>query len=346
MVSLDVVAENTQMKQLIPILIAIDAEPDGVFIDPEQRVPWHGFERSAAVIERWREDLERATGRAVHVTWLLRMDPQIEKVYGSLQWSVENYAGRLERMARQGDEIGLHVHTYRWTSGNNEWVVDLSHQDWVEQCVELGYQAFTDALGRTPRSFSMGSSWLNQPTVRKLEDLGIRYDLSLLQGVGSTSIGKMVGRRKGTGTMPDCSNLSGPPFRPSLEDFTIPDPARREGVWLIPVSTGTFQFPLWRRVLNRLRGRQDDPSRPKKLSLGLGASLLGPGFDHCLEASGRRHVLLTVRSSQFAVARSRMESSIQFLASHPEVGRFVFSTAAEAVNLLGLESEGEEGSRF
>ena len=101
-------AEKILADQLIPILIAIDAEPDGTFIDPKQKMAWHGFEHSEAVIERWREVMERTTGREVHITWLLRMDPHIEKVYGSLQWSVENYAGRLERIAQQGDEIGLH----------------------------------------------------------------------------------------------------------------------------------------------------------------------------------------------------------------------------------------------
>ncbi len=186
-------AKQILTDQLIPILISIDAEPDGTFIDPKQRVSWHGFERSEAVIEQWREDLERVTGREVHVTWMVRLDPQIEKVYGSLQWGVENYGRRLERSARQGDEIGLHVHTYRWDSAKNKWVVDYSNQDWVERCVELGYQAFTDALGRRPRSFSMGSSWLNQPTVRKLEDLGILYDLSLLQGVGSAPLSTILG---------------------------------------------------------------------------------------------------------------------------------------------------------
>ena len=338
-------AKQILTDQLIPILISIDAEPDGTFIDPKQRVSWHGFERSEAVIEQWREDLERVTGREVHVTWMVRLDPQIEKVYGSLQWGVENYGRRLERSARQGDEIGLHVHTYRWDSAKNKWVVDYSNQDWVERCVELGYQAFTDALGRRPRSFSMGSSWLNQPTVRKLEDLGILYDLSLLQGVGSAPLSTILGPG-GTGTMPDCSALSRRPFRPSLEDFTIPDPARREGVWLIPVCTGTFQFPLWRRVLNRLRGIHCGDSRPRKLSLGLGASLFGPGFDHWLEASERRHVLITTRSSQFVAALSRMADSIQFLASHGEAARFAFSTPAEAVKLLGLEEEEGSGSRL
>ena len=332
-------AKKSLTDQLIPILISIDAEPDGTFIDPRQKVAWHGFERSEAVIERWREAMERATGREVHITWLLRMDPQIEQVYGSPQWCFENYAGRLERIARQGDEIGLHVHTYRWNSGNNEWVVDLSSQDWVEHCVELGYQAFTGALGLPPRSFSMGSSWLNQPTVRKLEDLGILYDMSLLQGVGSASISKVVGSGQAIGTMPDCSTLSGPPFRPSLEDFTTPDPTRREGIWLIPVCTGAFQYPLWRRAL---RGRRHDASSPEKLSLGLGPSLFGSGFNQWLETSERRHVLITMRSSQFVAALSKMEDSIQFLASHSEVGRFAFSTPAEAVRLLGLE--GEEGS--
>ena len=62
------------------------------------------------VVRKWREDLEQATGRAVHFIWLLRMDFQIEKVYGSSRWCVDRYGGFLEEMRRQGDEVGLHVH--------------------------------------------------------------------------------------------------------------------------------------------------------------------------------------------------------------------------------------------
>ena len=190
----------------------------------------------------------------------------------------------------------------------------------------------------------MGSSWLNQPTVRMLESLGIRYDTSLLHGVGPRLMSDTVGPGEATGTLPDCSTLPGHPFRPSLEDFTIPDPTRRQGVWLMPVCTGFFRFPWWRRLYRRWRGYKQDGSKLKKLSLGLGPSLFGPGFNHWLEASERRPVLITMRSSQFVAALPQMQDSILFLASHPGAGRFAFSTPAEALKLLGLEAEGGSGS--
>ena len=128
---------KSSAENLIPILIAIDAEPDGVFISPTERVPWTGVEKSRTVVRKWREDLEQATGRAVHFIWLLRMDFQVEKVYGSSRWGVDRYGGFLEEMRRQGDEVGLHVHPYRLADSGDSFIADFGDQDWVEHCIQL-----------------------------------------------------------------------------------------------------------------------------------------------------------------------------------------------------------------
>jgi len=342
-------AKRPPTDQLIPILISIDAEPDGTFIDLKQRVPWHGFEHSEAVIEGWREDISRATGRAAHFTWLLRMDPQIEKVYGSLGWCVESHGKRLEGLARQGDEIGLHVHPFRWSRQDDQWVLDYGNQDWVENCVEQGHRAFTQALGYPPRSFSMGNSWLNQPTVRILEKLGIDYDLSLLPGTGPTPIQDLAGPLgRVTGHRPDCSNLPRHPFRPAVDDFASPDATRRnQGPWVIPITTGNYRWPLWRRVAGRLRGPTRQRGQMTKLGLELGPAMLEAGLAEALGASPRPHLLMTTRSHTFLPAfrrvQSRMRRSLRRLLAHPQAGCFAFSTPAEALEVLGLEVQ--EGSR-
>ena len=340
--------KKTPTTSLIPILISIDVEPDGVFIDPKQRVAWHGFEHSETTIERWREDIERATGRKAHFTWLLRMDPQVGQVYGSLQWAVGNYPRRLERIARQGDEIGLHVHPYRWSSRGGQWVADYGNQDWVENCVRLGFQAFAEALGRTPRSFSMGNSWLNQPTVRALEKLGVDYDLSLLPGSRPTPIRELLGSLgPATGSRPDCSHLPPHPFRPAADNFTVADPARNEGLWLIPITTSACRWPLWLRMARLLRDRKRHSPGITKLGLELGPGIFGSGFNQVVESRESPHLLLTIRSSVFLPAFSRIQSkmqrSLQFLLSHPQVGRLAFSTPAGVLKMMGLENgEGSE----
>jgi hypothetical protein len=76
---------------LVPVLVLIDVEPDGFFIERTKNVPWSGFERATQVMAGVRQALSHATGRDAHFTWLVRADEQIAETYGSAGWAFERY---------------------------------------------------------------------------------------------------------------------------------------------------------------------------------------------------------------------------------------------------------------
>jgi len=97
----------------IPIILNIDAEPDGLFIDRERPLPWRGYERSAEYLQRLRSRIASVTGSPAHFTWLVRLDPQIAETYGSAEWPLMRYGDRLSADEAIGDELGVHIHPYR-----------------------------------------------------------------------------------------------------------------------------------------------------------------------------------------------------------------------------------------
>lgn len=173
---------GTAVDPRIPVLVMIDAEPDGFFIRRTDAAPWAGFERAVEVMTDARVMLARRTGRDPHFTWRVRADPQVAETYGSAAWAFERHRAAFEALRAAGDEVGVHVHAYRWDARADGWVEDFGSQDWVERCVRAGVDAFTHHFGRPPTSFSMGMDWMNQATMRLVAELGLRHELSIVAG--------------------------------------------------------------------------------------------------------------------------------------------------------------------
>jgi hypothetical protein len=108
----------------IPVVLCVDIEPDEFFVDRKNPRPWSGFEFSHGYLKGLRWKLEDSTGRPVHFNWSLRMDPQVAIAYGSPAWAVDRYAKFFDEYQSSGDELGIHVHTYRWSDASDAWLDD------------------------------------------------------------------------------------------------------------------------------------------------------------------------------------------------------------------------------
>src|SRR5436190_12457798 len=97
----------------IPVVLALDVEPDDPEFVPNSRAPWLGFEAAVDLFAAIRDRLARATECDVHLSWFVRMDPQIAQGYGSAMWFVEQYSTEIAALRSAGDEIGLHTHAWR-----------------------------------------------------------------------------------------------------------------------------------------------------------------------------------------------------------------------------------------
>jgi hypothetical protein len=321
----------------IPVLVVIDVEPDGFFIGRTENVPWSGFERALRVMAAVRDALSRATGHDAHFTWLVRADEQIAETYGSAGWAFEHYRSAFETLLAARDEVGLHVHAYRWQAPALRWVEDYGNQEWVERCVRTGFRAFEQHFARSPASFSMGMEWTNQATIRLVRGLEVRYDFSPILGKEPQPFPP---RDTYTGVAPDCSRIPDRPYRPSPDDFCRAASEPEDGMWLFPHLSRVARIrPSWKRGLwDLVHLRPVAPRTTRKFFLPDDPSELQPAVDAMLHRLEHPYLTFAVRTDEFrspdttAIIRRNLESVLD----RHEEQRFAFTRPDEALRILGF----------
>ena len=217
---------------IIPVLLCIDIEPDLRLVDPTAQVDWLGFERAVPVIEQLRPKMEAVTGRPAHVSWFLRLDPQITHVYGYAGWAADRYRGLFDSFLAAGDELGIHLHSWKWDYDKSEWMQDFADQSWVTHCVETAFAAFEKAFGTACRAFRFGDRWMNDETMHLIERLGATSDSTIEPGrVGTEAPDEYIG------TFQDYSDVPRYPYRPSRLDFKTPKPEPLLEIVVIPAQS-------------------------------------------------------------------------------------------------------------
>jgi hypothetical protein len=320
---------------VIPLVFCFDVEPDGFFIDPARREPWHGFEATFAFAEKMRPRWEALTGRPARFNWFLRLDPQIAHAYGDAAWVLRHYERQFAVLQSYGDELGIHPHGYRWDAAEGVWVLDYGNQAWMEHCVQSSAEQFAHALGRPCRAFRCGDRWINQATAALARRLGITYDLTLEPGYGEETLSRSSERA--TGSLPDMRSVPIMPFHPHADDYRRADAAATNGsgsFWTIPISTARVHPGLVRQVYYRVRypGRQLDTwtalfsHRPAMFEQVVTAVLARP----------RPYLVMPMRTNALADRRiaprvpANLETLIRLLRSRAAA----VATPAEAITLL------------
>src|SRR6188768_995106 len=82
----------------VPVMVTVDVEPDERTFPPDEPRPWSGFAQMTEKVGPLRERLAAITGTPVSFSWFLRMDPQVERAWGSATWAAEEYATQLESL--------------------------------------------------------------------------------------------------------------------------------------------------------------------------------------------------------------------------------------------------------
>lgn len=202
---------------MIPVLLCFDVEPKARQLDPVARVDWFGFEAAVALIDELRPQMRTATGRASRVSWFLRMDPQIEHVYGDAGWGAARYRAQLGALLEHGDELGIHLHPWKWDEAKSEWMQDFADQSWVNYCVETAFATFERCFGSPCRAFRFGDRWMNDETLDLVARLGATSDSTIEPGhIGTESPDEYVG------TWRDYTGAQRRAYRPSRRDFLTP----------------------------------------------------------------------------------------------------------------------------
>ena len=328
-------------RSQIPIIMCIDVEPDGFFVDRTKLLPWKGYEGAHQYFSELRLKLEEVTGAPAHFTWTYRFDHQVAETYGSPEWPITNYPKFIEDFTRKGDEIGLHPHAYRWDKKINNWIEDLGNQEWVNYCVEMGFDVFNRILNRPCESFRFGAYWISTETINLAERLGAKFDLTVEPGF-------RIGKRPFPGEfysapLPDYDHAPQEPYHPSKADFLKSDPSRKDGIWVIPMSTGFVQYKYGRleALSKTLFARQELKPRPVTLNLARGVNGFRSVMEELLSSLEKPYLAMVVRSDVCGECNStptdpaNMRKNMDYIMKHPLAKRFVFSTPQEAMSLMG-----------
>src|SRR5215813_11933640 len=214
-----------------PIIICIDVEPDERAVDPRKREDWSGFHETWKYFARLWPSLELATQAPARFGWFLRMDPQVSHTYGSGGWAVTRYRELFAEALLAQDEIGLHPHAWRWDDSEQKWISDFANQEWVERCVRQSFDEFENCFKSTCRSIRFGDRWINNQTVKLIERLGARFDLTIEPGRKPEKPPELF-----TGALPDYTPAPRRHYRPSKSDFLQPGSfLSRRNLWMLPV---------------------------------------------------------------------------------------------------------------
>ncbi len=333
-----------RMSSKIPVIFCIDVEPDQRQVRRHSPEPWLGYERMQRYLSELRPRIEEISGAPVHYAWFFRMDPQVAAAYGSASWAIDRYPRFIEEIERQGDELGIHVHSYRWVEAEQVWIQDFADQHWIDHCVESSLEAFARAVGRRCLAFRFGSFWVNTESVNLVERMGVRFDLTVEPGrlPIEVSLPASLSGAPGTGSLPDLRRVPRAPYVPSESDFRRPLRSGSRSICMIPLTSGSLRLGfrprayLRRLVDNGFRYRRQDTP------LSMWRRWKAPNtfsqmLDGALAAQARPYLAFAIEVAGTGVRPEIFEAvdhCLSALLAHPARSRFVFSTPQEAVRIL------------
>lgn len=163
----------------IPVVVCVDVEPDARVVDLADP-SWRGTD---VFLEKWPALMttlaEKSGAAPVPLTWFPRADPQIEKSNGSASYALQRYAGHWQSAQAAGDEIGLHMHGWRWQEETGRWSQDHGDGAWMEHCLRSAIGEYRAHFGRTPPVYRGGDHYLDDAVLRVLREEGIPLDMTL-----------------------------------------------------------------------------------------------------------------------------------------------------------------------
>ncbi len=311
------------MDKSIPILLEIDVEPDGHFLDPVLPGSWDGVEAGFEFLERLRSSL--SDGWPARFVWLVRADPQIDQCYGGPDWGLRQYASDWQRLRGVGDELGVHVHSYLWDGVVGQWAVDFNGDDWTTHCLGMAVEAFHHHFHELPETYSIGMNWTSAGLRQHAADMGLQRELGVVAGRCAKPFPQHMGRFRGAPL--DGSAVQSRPHKWQASEG-------HSGLWVVPVSSAPRQTTLRRKIIDSFSDRTKAIDTDR-IMVRLGPRPYSRYLKSYLEQPDA-HLVLTVRSSTLAnpAARSGIEA---FFASLKRcVGRHLrLVTAKELVELRG-----------
>lgn len=253
----------------IPAVWRIDVEPDEHQPEVRQK-PWEGFVSIATLVEELRERLASRSGHAVHPTWFLRLDPDIERCFGQVDFVVRRHTELFDRLIGHKDALGIHVHPHRWDEERSVAFSDHADDAWTTRCLTVAAEAFAHCFGEPVRRSSQGGYFLTETVLDAAIAAGVEVDVTAEPGLPPKTADPSFGAYASapSGDFRGCPRR---PYYPSRDRLMAPASSLADGrpILIVPLTAYDYQTALqsWpRRVAKSLLGRPRDhlPLNPWK----------------------------------------------------------------------------------
>jgi hypothetical protein len=323
-----------------PILLMVDLEPFEHFINPDGACSLAGLEESISFFRSIRPTLSQATGNSACFSWSVRMDEQILHSYGDRAHMVRAIRPQLDRLVGEGDTVGLHVHSYRPITQAPYWIEDLGNQVWVNGCIDRAYEAFCEEFGYAPETFSTGSDWTSEGTIRHLSALGIKVDSTVVASCSPTPFPSNGGY---TGERVDCSRVAVGVYHPAIDDFRVAGTNRDTGLWLLP-QTRTRPTRFGRTLAAQFGLTNASRKRPAvpKMYLHESYEEFRWQVKSLLSADAPPYLtlILASRSLCYPERITKIERNLKWLTRYKDASRLFLTTLDGYIDSLRNTSEG------
>jgi hypothetical protein len=202
----------------------------------------------------WRDLSECFTSQDCPVTWLIRVDNGPIK-----DGMLELFKNEIIELRSNGDEVGIHIHTWAWDQELSKWVQTKDAKQEIE-IVLRSLDMFRKKLGFTPSSVRMGWNAMSNEIMTTLDACGLLVDASAIPG--TFSLGKFGNRDN----IYDWSRTPNEPYHPSYEDYQSPG---NMNILEVPISTygSNKSRGLTGHIINRLSATRSRSSLTRLLPI-------------------------------------------------------------------------------
>ena len=243
------------MRPRIVAILCVDADPDrpehgGARYDCPDKLIWRQLPELASKITSLRKDVLQRFGVKLRVTWFIRADSQIRQIHGDAAWCCREFRDLWNDLAQAGDELAWHPHAWRWSNPSRCWYNETVDTGYILESYDLGFEAFGTEFGRSPAASRVGINFHNDATMVKLDELGVKVDLSGYPGLrlyyGRPEVGSPIPegfdwRR----TLPEA-------YHPARDDYQRPAEDGSLSILEIPITTWRrtpSSFDFWKGLL-------------------------------------------------------------------------------------------------
>jgi hypothetical protein len=235
------------LQSRLLFLICIDADPDrpehgGERYDCPDRLGWKKLPELVSKFSELRQNIANRWNAELRFNWFLRSDLQIKMIHGDAASSLRKLEPLWKTLREQGDELGWHPHAWRWSDARGCWYNEITDFEFISKSLEIGFEGFKDAIGVSPESCRAGISFHNNDTMAKLDDLGVKTDLSANPGLRLFYARPAAGNPIMEGS--DWGMTGVEPYYPSRSDYQRPASSGE-----IPLKLLEIPLTTWRKTL-------------------------------------------------------------------------------------------------